>query len=832
VRHFAPLLVVAALGCGSNPGLIPSGDFSGPDGLAIAPLPDRDLLFVANQGANELRAITMCQTNPQQLPSCPTSQDLQFLPAPVRLFAGSILVGERPVRLAGVPLQGTDNTTSPPSTVPHGAVLVAGLGVLNAAGTIDPVLQVIDAQNILSASQDKTVTAAPPKAVPMPASPIDVVAVDNAGASVGAVAVTQGPGTGGTLVILNVALGSDGLAAATPVKSCALDFTPTRLALVPSCQPQTTPYAGTCVDDRDPATNMPLHVYVADGTPGGTPGGVGDGLVEVTVASIPDVGTGAPPACPNVRRIPASDPQDSPRRARPLKTIALSPPSLGFTDPNNPTALVPVLPGGHVILGVTLEDPALCADHGSRVCPAELNVPAGALCVDQGMQNCGTGRIVMLSNDPAAGQSAVMDAPVPVTPQGSPPPPRLPMQPIRPVATAAREVSFMGRTQCPNPATAQTPLPPCTAVRVGVGDTNNATIIQRSVIGVASMEDGSTVFIDIDNKRFFDDLRDTSTSPPTPALTSCPISPSCPPPGVTLAPAAVDASGNPIFGDKQNGGWMNPGITRVSHWFIEWHSNIRGLDSISGTLSRSAPGASIRLTLGAGTDLTPWITSPEFQLGAASTCSVPYPDCVGDFVRVKSYSPTATCGDLAVVPITTDIPILAVHPDGLDLQPVPGFDPDPSCFASGNVGGTFEVHAGETTAGGWSVREDLDVLGRVPNNVQIVVTGPRLDYPVSQYPYPVTPPATDIALSFTITGPEPTIAGTTYDMVFSPGVAATAVRDPTALGAPGFAGPILVYGSLRRANDEVVITSITGSNSVFMGIPAQFGVAGSVRFFY
>ena len=113
------------------------------------------------------------------------------------------------------------------------------------------------------------------------------------------------------------------------------------------------------------------------------------------------------------------------------------------------------------------------------------------------------------------------------------------------------------------------------------------------------------------------------------------------------------------------------------------------------------------------------------------------------------------------------------------------------------------------------------------------MTGPRFDYPVSQYPYPVTPPATDIAFSFTMTGAEPTVAGSFFVLSLSSGRSITFVRDPIIASAtPGFAGPILVYGSLRRPNDEVAITANTGSNSLLMTIPAQLGFAGSVRVFY
>ncbi|HWE25030.1 MAG TPA: hypothetical protein VG496_13915, partial [Myxococcales bacterium] len=120
MKRLALLAVATTLACGTNPSTIPSGDFSGPTALAVTSVPDRDLLFIANQGNNEMRALSIC-TTPNQ-PTCPTNQDLQFLPAPIRVFPASILAGERPLRLAGVPLTEADNTT------PHGAVLVTALG--------------------------------------------------------------------------------------------------------------------------------------------------------------------------------------------------------------------------------------------------------------------------------------------------------------------------------------------------------------------------------------------------------------------------------------------------------------------------------------------------------------------------------------------------------------------------------------------------------------------------------------------------------------------------------------------------------------------------------
>ncbi|MFL5310078.1 MAG: hypothetical protein ACJ79H_06430 [Myxococcales bacterium] len=812
--RLAPL--AAVLACGSNPSLIPIGDFSGPTGLAIAPLPDRDLLFVANQGANELRAIILCNSAPGAPTSCPHGEDRQFLPGPVRLFAGSILAGERPLRLAGVRLTDAQNAL-------HGAVLVAGS---------DPVLRVVDAANIFSASRDKTVQARPAKEVALPEAPIDVVAADvprdQPASSVTAVVATQAPAGGSAaLTVLSVGLGADGLAQAVPARQCAIDFTPARLALIPGGKDDLT-------------AGQPNHVYVADGTMGGTAGGKGDGAVEVSIPDIPACAADGTcsatiPACPVTRRLPASDPADSPRRARPLRSLALSPP---FIDSANVRT-----PGGLFMLAVTAPDEAMCANH--HVCDPGLNVPAGSVCVDHGERNCGGGRIVILGNDIAGGRSSVLAAP----PVDLPTPPALPflssppMAPLRPPAPA-REVAFLGRDVCPSPPPDTNHNPPCTLLQVGVGTSpafsGRGAPTSRQLIGLASTEDGSTVFIDVLKRRFFDDLRDTDILT-FPAKISELFSPqqAAGQPVTTYSPTpnAVDAAGVPIP-DKQLAGWMNPGVTRTARLRVAWHVTMPGLESIGGNLSRTGSGP-IRLTLPAGKDLTPWISSPELQLGAPSTCTVPYPDCVGDFVRVLSYSATANCADLAVVPFNRDIPIAAVHPDGLELQPVTGFDPNPACFASGDVGGTFEVHIGNTTAGSWLVLEDLDVLGRVPHNVQFVITGPRSGYyfdacaqgspPVNCYPAP--PPADDLALSFSIAGPEPTFASTNFDIHFSDGQSVSLVRDTTNAGALGFAGPILVYDTARFP-DQVMFVAITGSNSLLQAIPAQFGGTNGVRLVY
>jgi len=227
----------------------------------------------------------------------------------------------------------------------------------------------------------------------------------------------------------------------------------------------------------------------------------------------------------------------------------------------------------------------------------------------------------------------------------------------------------------------------------------------------------------------------------------------------------------------------------------------------------------IQLTL-PSKDLTPWITSPELQLGP------------GDFVRRLSFSPNS-CPDLQ--PTTTlspDIPIVAVSAHQLDLQPVPGFDPDAGCLAPGNVGGTFEVHAGSTAAGGWAVVEDTNVLARFPHGGQFVMTGPRFDYPIDSDT--TKGAANTFAFSFSITGPEPLIAGTAFVGTTTTGFQlfdgrlVSLVRDSSFAGTAGFAGPVLVYDSLRYPSDQIAFTAITGANSLMRAIPAQLGVPNAV----
>jgi hypothetical protein len=658
-------------------------------------------------------------------------------------------------------------------------------------------LRVFDAADLFAASQDKSKIAAPPKFVPVPDVPVDVVASDAQGTSVTAVVATQ-PATGGpgALTVLTVTVGPDGLAMGTATQQCALDFVPARLALVP-------------------ADAGPQRVYVADGTPGGTPGGIGDGAVEVSVPGIPAI-PAAPtlplPACPVTRRLPASDPADSPRLARPLRSIALSP---AFTNSQPPLGDGQSVAPGSLLLGVTSEDKALCTDHAPRTCPADLGVPAGTVCVDHGTRSCGRGRLVLISTN-VGGQSAVLRAP-PNALTASGAPPMVPLSPPSP----AREVAFM-----------------VTGLRLVAG--NVPTLLQPAppLVGLASTEDGTTYLLDVVKRRFFNDTRDAGGGPPPlPQFTASTLLPA---PTLQLAPAD---SSNP---SKQVQGWLNPGVTRSAQWTVQWHGTMPRLESLSGNLSRAPGSPTISLRLTPGKSLAPWTSAPELRLGAPSACALPYPQCVGDFVRILSYSSrSVACAALGTVPAAVDVPIAAIdlNGQGMQLQAVPGFDPGPECFTS-DVAAAVEVHAGTTTAGAWMVFEGLDLLGRVPTGAQFVTMGARFDYPLNADPAapPTPPPARDVVVSFTVTGDEPSAAGAFFSFTIRPvvnGVAVTdtqtvtGVRDTTTTGQAGFAGPILVYSSAAHT-DPVFFTALTGSNSLVEATPAQFGVANtaSIRFFY
>lgn len=247
------LLLLALVACSTTPP-VASGAFDSPTGLAVASAGDRDLLFIANSGHDDLRALQLCALG--ALPDggvdpndhCPSQEDLQFLPGPIRVFPATIETADRPVHLGGARLLRADGSRT-------GAVLAVGA---------DDTVRVVDARNLVEAAQSRTL-ANPPLIVQVGSPAADVAVmnpVDANGLETNAATVTALVATIGSpalLVELSLVVDPNGLVTQPAiVGQCTLDgVLPRRLAA--------TPAGGDAV-------------YVADGA--------GDGVVRVAVSSI------------------------------------------------------------------------------------------------------------------------------------------------------------------------------------------------------------------------------------------------------------------------------------------------------------------------------------------------------------------------------------------------------------------------------------------------------------------------------------------------------------------------------------------------------------------
>ena len=292
------LLALCAAACSSTTLPVATGNFIGPVGLAATSAGDRDLLFITSTGSDELRALQICNTPPladggvDPANTCPSNEDFQFVPGPIRVFAATVQTGDRPLRLAGARLLRPDNTKA---------------GVALAVGADDTV-RVVDALNLVEAMNHKAAAKAA-LTLPVDAPPVDVVASNALDPATGAevnsasvkafVALQASTTVPPQLLVLDVKLGADGAAQLpTVVQRCSLGAVqPRRLALVPG-------NGGA--------------VYVADGA--------GDGAVRIDVASIP---AAADPlsACTVAQRLPAGGP---------ARALALSPAWYEDGHPDHP----------------------------------------------------------------------------------------------------------------------------------------------------------------------------------------------------------------------------------------------------------------------------------------------------------------------------------------------------------------------------------------------------------------------------------------------------------------------------------------------------------------
>lgn len=313
IRAFFIAGAAAALACNSVQTVFAGGQFAAPTGLAVTSAADRDVLFIANAGQDNLRALQLCNHalfadgGVEPGDTCPRNEDQQFLPGPIRVFPANIETGNRPLHLAGARLLQADGS-------PTGAVLAAGA---------DTDVRVLDARALVDAAHGKG-TKVTVMSVPLGTPVSDVIAVNalDGGVETGAPAVTALAITAGPpalLVQMNLTVDPDGgVAQPAVVGQCTLDpVVPRRLAVA----------AGGDV------------AYVADG--------VGDGVVRVPIAAIAAGG-----ACP-AERIPTG------LGKRPTRAVAVSP--TWYDDAGT------VHPPGELVMMIL--EPSTDADAGTDLDP-------------------------------------------------------------------------------------------------------------------------------------------------------------------------------------------------------------------------------------------------------------------------------------------------------------------------------------------------------------------------------------------------------------------------------------------------------------------------------
>ncbi len=783
-------------------------NFFAPAGLAVAPARDRDLLFIASTGGDDLRAISMCNTpSPADggapVTTCTDAEDFHFLPGPIRVFAGSFPVGDRPVRLASVNLRDGSGAVV-------GGVLVAGVAALVDAtgGVVDggsadagtvvalPALKLVDSVNLLDATKH-TATMKVPSDITLDAPPIDVVSLQlltgqtpASGASQPAFVLTQAnvaSGVPAEISALSLTPSASG-PVATVVGRCALDILATRLALVPG------------------RSDL---LYVGDGSPNAVAGGIGDGALEIVTAKIPAPTSGTLAPCVINRRLPATDAATG--KPRGLASLALSP---AYTTIDGRS-----YPAGAQLLAASTDGLVvfLRTDLGT-VAP----IPPFTPLADGGtVIGVIDGRTAYVTAD--GGVAPVLadgglDAPFAgVAVQ--------PMEPLR-VNGLAREVSYL---QTPLTCPAGTaPNAPCEIIRVG-SSINSFLSVNFALVGLVTSTDGSMVFIDGDDRRFISDTRDSNAAaiPTQPAVnTSYSFSPAQP--NGQAAPVVAFASTNSA---EINLGWTTAGVSRQSTWRAIWHAQVPGLERQGGKLTREGT-TQLRFTM-PGVDLTRWTNS---ALNDALD--------VGDVLAFEAYSlpdPAATlCPELVIEnenPLSREFTIAAIGPDYFILNPskqglsgngAPGFNPPDSCLPAG---ATVEVRTGAGLGNKpWLVIQGDLIHGRAAMNQQFIGAETRFDYPL-QYVFDPTNLASlptfsdDIGVAFTITGQEPVTPQSTLTFGITSGQSPTRVSDTGSAG--GFAGAVLTYTSLKLPGNLVFFSS-TGSDSLLQIDPSLIGVTNGV----
>lgn len=842
--------VVAASSCGISQTPTQSAGFIAPTGLAVTSAADRDVLFIANAGGDELRALNICTqpaVNPADggpalgpdggvLPPDPcSSEDYRFVPGPIRVFPASLAAGDRPVRLAGVRLLAPNGGNA-------GAVLVGGA---------DRRLKLIDAANVIAAQEGQAGLKAPASIDLVTAPPVDVVAVNAVSpaapdievgsASVRAYALTQGTASApASLVALSLTADASGPRAAK-VGRCNLRdnlaggtgaaIIGTRLAVIP--KGGQLPPSGNLADDA-PYDNL---LYVADGTPGGVAGGLGDGAIEINLSqnaaalqagADPADTSAAVPDCVLSRRLRASDPApasaDGGVSPVPLRSLALSPRFVG-----------PPLPGPDG--GTTLPDGGTAQPR--PFAPGSLLVGAAA-----------TGEVELLRGD--------VGGPLPLPPYPYAPGdgaaaahPR--MEPLQLGALAA-DVAFLKPPSALKCRAGVNPAYSCTLVQAG--SLQQYASAQLGLVAVATGSDGATSFINPDDRRFISNIRDLGGSTgSTPFFSTLPLfgplqSTGTAPqiafplpetfPSGTQIPGGACCAATGVNGGAGGGG-LNAGVTRNGTWRAIWHAAIPGLERRAGTLSRINADGTLHVdfpTVAAAAALVPnWTASNPPLLDAkggdvVAAQSFSKPDGSGVCPALQAENAATSRREYSIRTLSSAAgaqPGTAV--ESLDLVN-PGVALDPSCLP---VGVTLEFRTGAGLGNAaWLVLENATIRGRAANGALFQAFAPRFDYPLAVSPVDAAGNPTtryyptrdkDVSVAFTISGPEPVLPGSSFFFAVQSGQLPLRILD-NGLNGGAFAGPTLIYTSPKVTN--LVFTAVTGANSLLQIDPSLLQVINGI----
>jgi hypothetical protein len=859
-RAILVMAATSAFACGSNNGVVGSGQFSGPTALAVVPAADRDLVFVAGTGRDGLRALEICEfvDNDGNLgASCP--EDLQFVPGPIRVFPANVETFNRPVHLAGVWLtDGPDGGTvdAADGGSRQGAVLAVGA---------DDHVRLVDAKNLLAAANTGQLAA--PLGLQVDGTTVDVVAdnlyltgatsfdpaADTLGVapSVDAFVATLGSNGGPPeLMKFTVTLDANGAAVLPPQSSgrCSLGnvndlsgkptaFVPSRLALAPRETPPVQDQSTLCKSGVSPASCLPEAPLPTDDIFVANSGAAG-GVARVARNSLLPLSQPLTP-CTTTRIV---DPD-----GHAVNGIALSPQwyeTLALPGAGNPPdagttcgvdlaceAVTINHPAGELLMMTLLPNKAAVPDAGQ---PNLIPDPGGVLFADL----CTYTQPVGLGDLPhCAGFDGGTIIPIPpfrydqLSPgalTGALPPQA--MEPISPETgvlqdgtfiRAFRPLTVFGAGQpdfaCPDGA--------CTTMYVGSGA---AAQVNLFLIAAVTSSDGATYFIDVVHRRFvstnFYNLPDSlGNSSLEPAIILFPVlSPSSaasPPPKLTELDAQTKNPNNPA--DTVDFFGLRAGVSHTASWFVAWHDTFPGLDRVGGTVTEAGDGLHYFLDI------------PPNALDAAIADPVLH-FAPGDNVSFATYTPPPTATDpcKAVLNVegafflSFEAEVTAIDGNRLTLfiDPTVQFDPNQDCPVFGAIA---EFHTGGNLGQKpWVVHQNDTILARVGQNELYFEQERRFDYPfdynpTDAFPLPNTPPVknTDIGLSFTLEGGEPLVPGSRQIFSIQDSRAPVAYSDTAVVS--GYATGVVPYSSLTYPN--ALFTAVTGSDSVLMAVPSVLG---------